>query len=188
MTQPFRPVAPSSLTCSRSKASSRSPASEVREGLATYRADLYARALRLCRCRTRAEDLVQETCERALRFEHQFQGGTNLRAWLNQVLLRAFLTRCRGGRRERKAIERFASDPSVWPSPFSEPGRTSLLPAAERALASMPAGYRDALVLVDFEEQTYRDAAQQMGVPIGTVMSRLHRGRRHLAELLADAA
>jgi RNA polymerase sigma-70 factor (ECF subfamily) len=162
--------------------------SEVRLGLASLRAELFGRALRLCRCRARAEDLVQETSERALRFEHQFQGGTNLRAWLHQVMTRAFLTRCRGARRERRALDRLASDPSGWPEAASSPSRVSLPPAAERALASLPPGYREAIVLVDLEEQSYREAAARLGVPIGTVMSRLHRGRRHLAAMLADAA
>ncbi|MBM4358656.1 MAG: RNA polymerase sigma factor [Deltaproteobacteria bacterium] len=162
--------------------------SEVRRGLGALRGELLARALRLCRSRAGAEDLVQETSERALRFEHQFQGGTNLRAWLNQVMLRAFLTRCRGARRERRALDRLAADPSGWPEAPPLPTRAGLPRQAERALASLPAGYREAIVLVDLEDQSYRDAAERLGVPIGTVMSRLHRGRRHLAAMLADAA
>ncbi|MFO0564439.1 MAG: RNA polymerase sigma factor [Polyangiaceae bacterium] len=147
---------------------------------------LRARALKLCLNANDAGDLVQDTVERALKFESSFERGTNLRAWLQQVLFSVFVTRCRKLRRERKAVEALTSDPCAWTHPESGPAMQHLSPRVERAVASLPKPFADVVRLVDLDERSYKDAAQVLGVPVGTVMSRLFRGRRLLAAELRE--
>jgi len=154
-----------------------------RRNLAALTPELFGRALRMARSPQVAEDLVQDTVERAIRFEAQYQPGTNLRAWVYQILFSVFVTRCRRGRRERNALDVLSSDPCAWTMPEARAEMQDLSPPVARALDALPKGFRDAVVLVDIEELSYKDAAKHLGVPVGTVMSRLHRGRR----LLADA-
>lgn len=144
--------------------------------------ELFGRALRMTRSQAQAEDLVQDTVERAIRFEKQYRPGTNLRAWVYQILFSVFMTRCRRYRRERNALDVLSTDPCAWTQPESSPAMSQLSPPVARALKSLPKGYRQAVVLVDLEELSYKDAAKRLRVPVGTVMSRLHRGRRALAD------
>jgi|GEM_PF-248748 len=147
---------------------------------------LRARAVRLTRDPFAAEDLVQDTVERALRFEATFAPGTNLKAWLQQVLYSVFVSRCRRKRRERRALDVLAVDPCAWTRADAAPAMTTLAPRLERALAALPDSYASVIRLVDLGERSYRDAAEERGVPGGTVMSRLFRGRSLLAVALAD--
>jgi RNA polymerase sigma-70 factor (ECF subfamily) len=133
-----------------------------------------------------AQDVVQDTVERALRFESQFEPGSNLRAWLQRILLSVFITRCRRSRRERRALENLTHDPCAWTLPEPRSGAQSLSPPVHRALAALPAAFRQAVELVDVADLSYRDAAEIIGVPLGTVMSRLHRGRRILADAIRE--
>ena len=153
---------------------------------------LRARARRLCGDEAAADDVVQDTIERALRFSHRYEPGTNLRAWAFQVLFTVFVTRWRRCRRERNALSRLAHDPCAWTVPirFTAPdeGDGALFPSTRRTLDALPEGFRAAVVLVDLEQRTYLDAAQALGVPVGTVMSRLHRGRKLLAEAMTEKA
>ncbi len=160
---------------------------EVRRGLAALRPELFACAMRLARSRARAEDLVQTAMLRAIRFEAQFRAGTNLRAWAFQVLRSVFLTECRKQKRERRACERMTLQARVAESFEPKEPMRSLSVSAERALAGLPSHYRRVVELVDLEELGYREAARRLEVPLGTVMSRLHRGRRLLAEKLPAA-
>ncbi len=157
---------------------------QVRAGLSALRPELYARALKLCRCPARADDIVQETMLRALRFESQFRADTNLRAWVSQVLMSVFLTQCRRGKREKKALDHLVQDPCAWPKREA----AAVLPALSRrpagALAELPESYRTAVQLVDLHDLSYREAAERLEVPVGTIMSRLHRGRKMLAAVL----
>ena len=159
---------------------------DLRLGLAKLSPELFGRALRMARSPELAQDLVQDTCERAMRFEAQYQRGTNLRAWVYQILFSVFVTRCRRGRRERNALDVLSSDPCAWTMPDAAAVMHDLSPPVAGALDQLPRGFRDAVVLVDIEELSYKDAAQRLGVPVGTVMSRLHRGRRLLAEALRE--
>lgn len=164
------------------------PRSEVRSNLTACWSDLYRRALRLGRNEDLARDLVQDTLERALRFERQYEPGSNLKAWLQRILLSVFVTRCRRGRRERRAIENLTHDPCAWTSPDQPCSVQALSSPVARAVEKLPTHFREALELVDMAELSYRDAAEIIGVPLGTVMSRLHRGRRLLAEALREPA
>jgi RNA polymerase sigma-70 factor (ECF subfamily) len=161
---------------------------ELRRGLVTMAPELFGRALRLSRSRQVAEDLVQDTVERAIRFESHYQPGTNLRAWMYQILFSVFVTRCRRNRRERNALGVLSTDPCAWTAPEHSSVMTGLTPSMKRALDKIPASFRAAIILVDLQEMAYKDAAEQLGVPVGTVMSRLHRGRKALAEILRGNA
>jgi RNA polymerase sigma-70 factor (ECF subfamily) len=166
----------------------RPPQSELRAALVTLAPELFARALRLSRNATVAEDLVQDTVERAIRFESHFIPGTNARAWLFQILFSVFITRCRRNRREQRALGTLATDPCSWTMPEQgSPAMSKLTPALAEQLAQLPEAFRRAVELVDLQEMSYRDAADRMGVPVGTVMSRLHRGRKLLASALRSA-
>lgn len=169
------------------------PSFTVIEGGLSFRAQVEAqaprllpRALVLCRDGNDARDLVQDTVVRALRFERHFVLGSNLEAWLNRVLYSVFVTRCRSRGRERRALDRLASDPAGWPARDPQPAMLSLTPRMARALESLPEPFRRTLLLVDLGELPYRDAARELAVPIGTVMSRLHRARRMLREALGE--
>ncbi len=157
---------------------------ELRRALAALAPDLFGRALRLARCPATAEDLVQDALERAIRFEDTYQPGTNLRAWMNQVLFSVFVTRCRRQRRERNALDVLRCDPNAWTLPDGLEVVGALSQGVARAIAALPEAFRGAVILVDLHEISYKDAAARLGVPVGTVMSRLHRGRRLLAEAL----
>ena len=160
-------------------------------GLITLAPELRGRACRLGGDPTLAEDIVQDTIERALKFAAQYERGTNLRAWVYQILFSVFVTRYRRQRRERNALRNLATDPCAWtmPSHFLAPDATApLLPKTQSTLDALPTSFRDVLKLVDLDELTYREAANELGVPVGTVMSRLHRGRKLLASQLAEAA
>lgn len=162
---------------------------EMRAGLVALVPELHARALRLCGDRATADDVVQDTIERALRFADQYEQGTNLRAWSFQILFSVFVTRWRRRRRERAAIENLAADPCAWtvPTTFVAPdvGGAALTPSTQRKLDALPEGFRAVVVMVDLEQRSYREAARELGVPVGTVMSRLHRGRKLLASQMA---
>jgi RNA polymerase sigma-70 factor (ECF subfamily) len=163
---------------------------QLRAGLVALIPQLRIRALRLCGDVTTADDVVQDAIERALRFSYQYQRGTNLRAWALQVLFTVFVTRWRRRRRERQAIARLAGDPFAWtvPAPFGSPdcGDGAMSASTRRSLDALPDGFRAAVILVDLEERSYLDAAEALGVPVGTVMSRLHRGRKLLAAKMGN--
>jgi RNA polymerase sigma-70 factor (ECF subfamily) len=145
---------------------------------------LEARALRLTRSRHDAEDLLQETVVRALRFEGTFQRGTNLRAWMQQILQSVFISRCRRRVRERRALERFTGDPTLSSCSTAAPVLSSVSTKMHAAYSSLPDKFREVVELVDLRDFSYREAAELLGVPVGTVMSRLFRARRMLAESL----
>ncbi|WP_437647767.1 RNA polymerase sigma factor [Sorangium sp. So ce362] len=163
---------------------SRAAVDELLRGLVEMTPELFGRALRLSRSPATAEDLVQDTVERAIRFAESYERGTNLRAWVHQILFSVFITRCRRSRRERNALDVLATDPCAWTAPERRAEVHFLSPGVRRALATLPPTFRDTVVLVDLEEMSYKDAATRLGVPVGTVMSRLHRGRKLLAEAL----
>lgn len=161
--------------------------SELRRALPGLMPELRARGLRLSRSSVIAEDLVQDTIERAMRFESHFIPGTNARAWVLKILFSVFITRCRRSRRERNALSCLSTDPNSWTLTESSQPAPELSPSVKVALHTLPPSFRRAVELVDLEELSYRDAAEEMGVPVGTVMSRLHRGRKLLSTLLSSS-
>jgi RNA polymerase sigma-70 factor, ECF subfamily len=162
-----------------------------RRALGRLLPELTVRALRLTREHALADDVVQDTCERALKFRAQYQEGTNLRAWLHQILFSVFVTRYRKTTRERNALRKMCVDPVAWSceSRFAAPDQSlPLPPVIADVMASIPCAFREAVAKVDLENWSYQDAADQLQVPVGTVMSRLHRGRKLLRERLANEA
>ncbi|HTQ04454.1 MAG TPA: RNA polymerase sigma factor [Polyangiaceae bacterium] len=147
---------------------------------------LRAQARRLCANESDALDLVQDTVLRALVYAESFEHGTNLHAWLAQILRSIFVSRYRRLKRERRALERLTCDPCGWPQRDASPATASLGGRAANVLATLPDPFRRVVELVDLGGLEYVDAARALAVPIGTVMSRLYRGRRILAARLED--
>jgi RNA polymerase sigma-70 factor, ECF subfamily len=158
-------------------------------GLVELMPELRGRACRLTGEPSAAEDVVQDTLERALKFVAQYERGTNLRAWVYQILFSVFITRYRRSRRERNALRALTLDPCAWTMPerFAPPDATTpLSPTTQGKLDALPETFRAVLKLVDLDDLSYREAATELGVPVGTVMSRLHRGRKLLASQLRE--
>ena len=160
---------------------------ELRRNLVPHLPGLRAHARNLCRNPEQAEDLVQATVLRALCFESTFRPDSNLRAWLHQILHSVFIADYRKKRRERRALERFAADPSSWvnSNPLEVQPQT-LSPRVKTAIAALPRPFAQVVCAVDLDGQGYRDAARAAGVPVGTIMSRLFRGRQRLRLALAE--
>jgi RNA polymerase sigma-70 factor (ECF subfamily) len=154
-------------------------ACELRRDLELELPRLRARARRLCGNDADAADLVQDTVLRALSYEASFVSGTNLGAWLMRIQETVFLSR---------ALLALSVDPCAWPQRDAQAPSAGLTSAATRALRTLPDGFRKVVELVDLHDFEYRDAAAELGVPIGTVMSRLHRGRRLLRAGLGETA
>ena len=156
---------------------------------------LYRGALRLTRDPDAAQDLVQDTYLRALRYQHSYQPGTNMRAWLFAIMRNLFWDRFKGGRQEALSLDDDSSEFPLYErlkdeTAVPEADVLNRLAAAEvvKAVEQLPPLHREVVLLVDVEGFAYKDAAEVLGVPIGTVMSRLHRARQQLQKLLYDYA
>lgn len=160
--------------------------SALRTALHSELPRLNAHARKLCRSESDAADLVQDTVVRALVYEQSFEPGTNLGAWLAMILRSIFVSRYRRTKRERRALERLRFDPCGWPQRDAARAMLPLGTRAKSALAELPPPFRSAVELVDLAGLEYVDAARALDVPVGTVMSRLYRGRRLLAARLTD--
>ncbi len=162
---------------------------------------LFGAALRLTRNRADAEDLLQETFLRAWRSFHTFQQGTNVRAWLYRILMNAHIDGYRKSSREPEIVDQDDVDEFYLYSKVHESDEyqragnpeeillTNLMDAdVKGALESLPESFRTVVLLADIEGFSYKEIAEILGIPIGTVMSRLHRGRRQLQVKLWDYA
>ncbi len=169
-----------------------------REAL-SHLGSLLAVATRLTRNVAEGEDLVQDALLKALRARGRFEPGTNMRAWLLRILTNTFINRYRRDGLERALVDSPDADPLAdgWVGTTTleamrDPESQALRPVIAReitaALDALPDEFRVAVLLADVEELSYKEIAEVMGCPIGTVMSRLHRGRRLLKEQLVHHA
>jgi RNA polymerase sigma-70 factor, ECF subfamily len=159
---------------------------------------LYTMALRLSRNPDDANDLLQETVLRAYRFFHQFESGTNCRAWMLTILFNNFRNGYRKSTREQPAasaeeFERKLENESLrgeagGSNPETILSGQGMEGEVETALAGLPAEFREALLLVDVEELSYLEVSGVLNVPIGTVKSRVSRGRAIMRDMLASFA
>lgn len=160
---------------------------------------LYSAAMRYTRSPAEAEDLVQDTYLKAFAAFHQYTDGTNLRAWLFRILGNTYINSYR--KKQREPLRASTDEVEDWQMARAEGHTSSGLRSAEaealdhladsdvtEALAALPEDFRMAVYYADVEGFAYREIAEIMGTPVGTVMSRLHRGRKQLRHLLADYA
>lgn len=150
---------------------------------------LYNFAMYLARTPADADDLVQETYLRALRFAHRFQPGTHLRAWLFQIMRNTFFTFYRRREREPAIAEEGVPDwdvPAFHDPPQDEAEAVEAHTDLERAMRRLPEEFRSVLLLAEVEGLPLEDVARVMGCPVGTVKSRMFRAKDRLRALLQD--
>ncbi len=157
---------------------------------------LYASARRLTGAGDTADDLVQDTMLLAWQSWERFTAGTNLRGWLHRIQINVYITGYRRARRERLARDRageaglammtLTDAQEAVGAPDGGIQRSGFGPKLRQALDQLPTEFREVVVMADLGEMSYRDIADCMGCPMGTVMSRLHRARRSLARSLTE--
>jgi RNA polymerase sigma-70 factor, ECF subfamily len=171
------------------EASVRSAHADFQRSVAPHVGSLQSAARRLARDPADADDLVQETLLRAFRFWDRYAADSHLRAWLHRILRNAFVNEYRRRTRERDILQQARATFEVGASAREPAANENELDGSlSGALAALPEEYRAVLWTVAVDDASYREAAERLGCPVGTVMSRLHRARRGMRVLLQDDA
>lgn len=161
------------------------PSIDFKTELSRQLCRLQSYSLKLCRNPDEAEDLIQDTVLRALCYEQSFALGTNMHAWLCKIMHSIFISARRRAANERRAVRRLSDDPNAWTQSECACEPNELSPPVQAALSGLKDPFKKVIRLVDLHELSYNQAARHLQVPVGTVMSRLSRGRRQLAVALA---
>ncbi len=168
---------------------------DFESGQLPYRDQLFKTALRLTRSVEESEDLLQETFLKAFRHYHQFTEGTNLKAWLFRIMKNSFINGYRRNRNRPQMLDfdelRDSGDNSVENTPTRQDPEVDLLGREldheiRDALMALPHHYRMAVLMVDLQGLSYQEVADTLEVPIGTIMSRLYRGRKKIERALLN--
>jgi RNA polymerase sigma-70 factor, ECF subfamily len=178
---------------------SRAKTEEFETACMSHMDSLYAAALKMTRNQVEAEELVQDTFVRAFRFKKNFEWGTNLKAWLFRILTNTFINDYRHRKHEQRYMERASVEPlydevlnrhaaEYASNPENHVFTKFFKEDLDQALDEVPEDFRIAVVLSDIEGFSYKEIAEMLDKPIGTVMSRLHRGRKLLQRSLVDYA
>ena len=157
--------------------------------LCSHLATLERRAFRYVKTEADAADLVQRTIERALTYRHGFEMGTNMRAWLSTIMHNTYINTWRKRQKHNELLDMVHVEPrsAKAPRPDDRDGVREALQILETLRAGMSEDFFETLRLCDFEGKSYREIADEMQVPDGTVMSRLYRARRRARELLCKS-
>ncbi len=171
----------------------RSKKSEFEELTLPHLDALYNTALRLTRSESEAEDLIQETFLKAFRFFHRFQAGTHIKAWLFKIMTNTFINQYRKQQRDREIVEDWDWEHIMKSDADYRDNEKQILDRfvsdqVMGALQQIPVDFRTIVLLADLEDFSYKEIAEIVECPIGTVMSRLYRGRRLLRKLLREYA
>lgn len=158
-----------------------------REEILVYLDELYRTALGLTKRPADAEDLIQEAVLKAWNARGRFEAGSNGRAWMHRILMNTFINSYRKKRREREILQTCHQEGALRPVQRRE-GIDKFGDEVQASLDSLPEDFRDVVMLVDLSDLSYREVAECLGCPIGTVMSRLHRGRTLLKGRLRSYA
>lgn len=171
-----------------------------------YMDEMYAGALRMTRNPQAAQDLAADVFTKAWRAFHQFERGTNMRAWLYRILTNTYINEYRRKKRQGNAVDldkyesqeefyiynKIADGVAGQSSETEDPAKAVLAKFAEQdivnAMEQLPDGYRETVILSDMQGLSYEEISQALDIPIGTVRSRLNRGRRHLQKALWEEA
>ncbi len=178
------------------KTSDRERSQEFEDDLVTHMNAFYLQALKFTQNPTDAQDLLQDSITRALRFHNRYQKGTYFKAWMMTIIRNTFINDYRKKARRPKTVEWSGFDPTPAESPDPDmgyfPGELKSRHILEylnedirEAVEALPEGHRRTVIMADLQSMSYREIADEMDCPLGTVMSRLHRGRRLLREALA---